>query len=239
MEPGSLVTEEGEVIAPDPAETRLRELYAADESMAIRLSMIQAADRLAVGLDGTSRSLNGPEDLRILKVTRSLADVVIVGARTARVEDYGDIRIGAELRAARESAGQDMLPDLAIVTRNGKVPEGLDPARTWIFTTEWGRALSVDGPLAKRTLAVGKNEIEVARLIGYLWLTGHRHMLCEGGPELARILMSQHLVNEFCLTTSPQPGGKGPKVPPVPQRMWLEHTLTGGGYTMERWQGLS
>ncbi len=31
MEQGSLVTDDGEVIAPDPAESRLRELYAVDD----------------------------------------------------------------------------------------------------------------------------------------------------------------------------------------------------------------
>lgn len=240
MEPGSLVTEDGEVIPPDPAERRLRELYARDDSMRIRLSMIQATDRMAVGLDGTSRTLNGPEDLRILRVTRSLADVVIVGAQTVRTEGYGDIRLGPELTAAREAAGKERLPDLAIVTRNGRgLPQDLDPDRTWIFTTEWGRAVNMTGPLARRVLTVGRNAIEVPKIIAHLCNMGHRQLLSEGGPALARILLASHLVNDFCLTTSPRPSSRGPKVPPVPPRMYKLHTLTGNGYTMQRFEGLS
>lgn len=240
MEPGSLITEDGEVIAPDPAERRLRELYGRPESMGIRLSMIQAADRMAVGLDGTARTLNGPEDLRILRVTRSLADVVIVGAQTVRVENYGDIRLGPELVAAREASGQHRLPDLAIITRNGRnLPQDLDPSRTWIFTTEWGRAVNIQGPLAKRVFTVGRNEIDVARIVGYLWTAGHRQLLCEGGPAVARLVLGAHLVNDFCLTTSPRPSSRGPKVPVVPPRMERTHRLSGGGFVMERWEGSS
>ena len=238
MEQGSLVTEDGLVLPPDPAETLLRPLYEIDDRMNVRLSMIQAADRGAVGLDGTSRSLNGPEDLRILKVTRSWADVVIVGAHTARVEDYTDIRIGQELTAVREETAPYYLspPHLAIVTRNGRVPSGLDPSRTWIFTTEWGRAASIEGSLSDRTFIVGKDTIDMGRLMGLLWTAGHRRMLCEGGPALARMWLASGLVSDFCLTTSPRPSGRGPKVPAMPPRFRLLHTLTGGGYTMERWE---
>jgi len=236
MEPGSLVTEDGRVLLPDPAERELRPLYAIDDRSGIRLSMIQSTDRGAVGLDGTSRTLNGPEDLRILKVTRSWADVVIVGAQTARVEDYKDIRIGPELASARSTDGFLWSPDLAIVTRNGRIPEGLDPLRTWIFTTEWGRAVSMEGPFRTRVFTVGRNEIEIPRILGLLRLAGHRRLLCEGGPALARLCLASALVSDFCLTTSPKPSSKGPKVPPVPERMTLRHTLHGNGFVMQRWE---
>ncbi|MES1170935.1 MAG: dihydrofolate reductase family protein [Actinomycetota bacterium] len=239
MEPGSLVLEDGTVLPPDPAETVLRPLYSIEERSSVRLSMIQASDRMAVGLDGTSRSLNGPEDHRILRVARSWADVVIVGAQTARVEGYGDIPMGPDFTEARLHDGMLWPPDLAIVTRNGRVPEGLDPLRTWIFTTEWGRAVNMKGPLAKRVIPVGKNEIDVFKIIGFLRMGGHRRILCEGGPALARLFLAQHAVSDYCLTTSPKPSSRGPKVPPVPERMQRAHALSGNGYVMERWEGLS
>jgi hypothetical protein len=88
MERGSLLTEDGVLLPPDPSEAVLRALYEIEERPSVRLSMIQAPDHGAVGVDGKSGTLNGPEDLRILRVTRSWADVVIVGAQTARVEGY-------------------------------------------------------------------------------------------------------------------------------------------------------
>ena len=236
MEPGSLVTEDGLVLPPDPAETALRPLYEVDDGYGMRLSMIQAADRMAVGLDGTSRTLNGPEDLRILRVTRSWADIVIVGAQTARSEGYGPIRLGPELISARVASGLDPLPDLAIVTRNGKLPPGLDPERTWIFTTEWGRAVTIEGPLRERVITRGATTFDVPAMIAFLRVAGYRRLLCEGGAALARMALAQAAVTDFCLTTSPRPSSRGPKVPPVPARMVKRHTLTGNGYTMERWE---
>ena len=237
MEPGTLVTDDGTVLPPDPAESALRALYEIDERYSFRLSMIQAADRMAVGLDGTSRTLNGPEDLRILRVTRSWADIVVVGAQTARTEGYGPIRMSPQLMEAREASGLAPVPDLAIVTRNGKLPPGLDPHRTWIFTTEWGRATTtIEGPLRDRVVTRGKNTLDVMSMIAWLRMCGYARLLCEGGPALARMLLEQHAVSEFCLTTSPRPSSRGPKVPPVPQRMVKLHTLTGNGYTMERWE---
>jgi len=213
MEPGSLVTEDGEVIPPDPAERRLRELYRRSATKAMRVSMIRAADGSAVGRDGTARTLNGPEDLRILRTNRSLADVVIVGAQTARVDAYGDIRLGPSLVAEREACGQSRLPDLAIITRDPqRVPQGLDPERTWIFTT-----------------------VDLPEIVDTLWEAGHRHLLCEGGPAIARLAIASGLVDDYCLTTSPYPSGPGPMVPDVPAQMQRTRHLEGGGFVMERW----
>jgi len=64
MEPGSLVTEDGEIIAPDPAERRLRELYRRSATKAMRVSMIRAADGSAVGRDGTARRCSEPATSR-------------------------------------------------------------------------------------------------------------------------------------------------------------------------------
>lgn len=235
MEPGSLVTDDGVVLPPEPAESVLRPMYEVPATTTLRLSMIQAADRMAVGLDGTSRSLNGPEDLRILRVTRSWADVVVVGAQTARTEGYEDIRLGQELQAARVAAGLTPLPDLAIITRNGRVPEGLDPQRTWLITNEWGRARDLEGPLADRVLVAGRKEVDFGRAFNLLVTAGYRRLLCEGGPQVARGFLDLGVVREFCLTTSPRPSSRGPKVPPVPKHLSLLHTLTGGGFTIERW----
>lgn len=229
MEPGSLVLEDGTVVPPDPAELVLRDLYGTPTGM--RLSMIRAADGSSVGVDGTSRSLNGPEDLRILRVTRSLADLILVGAATARSESYRDIRLPPELVAQRGSPP----PDLAIVTRSGVVPDGLDPERTWIYTTENAPAANAGGPLADRTVIVGSDQFDAASMVEHLGVMGYRSFVCEGGPQLAKALLAHNVIADFCITTSPKASGDGPKVPPVPEGARLAHTLTGNGYVMERW----
>jgi riboflavin biosynthesis pyrimidine reductase len=229
MEQGSLVLEDGTVLPPDPAEQALRGLYAIGED-SVRLSLIRAADGSAVGPDGSSRSLNGPEDLRILRVTRSLADIVIVGAQTARAERYGDIRLRPELAAAREGTPVH----LAIVTRSGELPEGLTPSLTWILTTESGRA-NVPAAWSERVVEVGRESPDPGRVVRALRERGYERLLCEGGPRLATWLMDHGVVTDYCLTTSPLPPGAGATVPAVPEGAALLHTLRGGGFTMNRW----
>jgi riboflavin biosynthesis pyrimidine reductase len=230
MEPGTLVLEDGTVLPPDPAESVLRELYALDEDLSVRLSMIRAGDGSAVGPDGTSRSLNGPEDLRILRVTRSWADVVIVGGRTALAEAYRDIRLGAALTEARVADGYLWPPHIAIVSRSGDIPEGLDPQTTLVLTT-------ADAPAASHPLAVivGDAEPQGALVVERLAARGYSRLLCEGGPNVAALLVGTGLVTDYCLTTSPLPPGDGPQVPAVPEGARLLHSLAGAGYVMERW----
>lgn len=230
MEPGSLVLEDGTVLPPEPGEPALRELYAiAPDS--VRLSLIQARDGGSVGHDGSSRSLNGAEDLRILRVTRSLADVVIVGAQTARSERYGDIRLRADLLEARGGAPVH----LAVVTRSGVLPDGLTPATTWVLTTADAAPEVRAQAGAFRVLVVGDEAPDGETVVDALRASGFSRLLCEGGPSLAGRLVGAGVVNDYCLTTSPHPSGPGPRVPAVPEHARLGASLEGGGFTMNRW----
>lgn len=223
-------------LAPDAAERALRALYAQPEGT-IRLSMIAAADGRAAGSDGSSRSINGEADLRILRTVRSLADAVLVGARTALTEGYGDIRLGADLAAQRAAAGQERLPDLAIVTWSGRIPARLDPERTWIVTTAGSpatRANPVGDP--GRILIAGRDGIEAATLKAELARVGLSRVVCEGGPDVAARLLAIGAVDDFCLTTSPLLGGTDqPLTPSAPSGWALAHRLEAEGFTMERW----
>lgn len=230
MEPGSLILEDGTVLPPEPGEPALRDLYAIGPD-SVRLSLIRARDGGSVGPDGSSRSLNGPEDLRILRVTRSLADVVIVGAETARLERYGDIRLRADLLEAR--GGE--LVHLAIVTKTGELPPGLNPATTWVLTTASSLPAVSSRAGANRVLVVGDEAPDAEALVAALRANGFTRLLCEGGPSLAATLMDANAVTDYCLTTSPHPSGPGPVVPAVPERAQLRATLAGGGFTMNRW----
>jgi riboflavin biosynthesis pyrimidine reductase len=230
MEPGSLVLEDGTVLPPEPGEAALRSLYEIGPE-SVRLSLIQARDGGSVGPDGSSRSLNGPEDLRILRVTRSLADIVIVGAETARSERYGDIRLRAALLEARGGAPVH----LAIVTRSGRIPVGLNPETTWVLTTaaavaDLGTRVGDD-----HILTVGDETLNAEELIAALRTNGFSRLLCEGGPSLASTLVEAGVVTDYCLTTSPHDSGPGPVVPAVPERARLGASLEGGGFTMNRW----
>src|SRR5680860_1163984 len=111
---------------PEPGHLDPLGLVYAHHPGVLRLGMIASADGRASGPDGSSRSLNGPADHRILRLLRAQADVVLVGGATARNEHYTDVPLPAEAAAG---------PDLAIVSHNGAIPDGLDPQRTWLVTT--------------------------------------------------------------------------------------------------------
>ena len=220
----------------DSGESKLRHLYAHPPGV-VRLGMIASHDGKASGPDGSSRSLNGPEDLRILRTLRSVADVVLVGASTARSEKYTDIRLPGALADARENAGMPGAPDLAIVTYSGDIPAGLDPERTWIITTsDSPAARAAQGPWHSRVITAGESSLDPQYVVDGLAYQGLKTVLCEGGPALAQLMLARGVVHEYCLTRSPHVGGEhSPLKPPVPPEMSLRHRLEGGGFVMERW----
>ena len=77
--------------------------------------MVQSLDG-GVSSDDVSADLGSPADQEIFRTLRSLADVILVGAETARKENYGPPKLSAELQAQRESRGQQPLPEIAVVS---------------------------------------------------------------------------------------------------------------------------
>lgn len=232
----TLLGDAPEEIAPDPLETRLRTLYAHRPGV-VRLGMLVTTDGRAAAADGSSGSLGGPEDARIMHVLRSLCDVVVVGAQTARRERYADIVLPGPMIEARERLGQRATVDIAVATHGGILPPGLTPERTWVLTHGGSPAISRLGPAwASRIIIAGADDLSPRTALRELVSHGLPRMLCEGGPTLARRLLQRSIIDEYCLTESPRQGGaQAPETPPVPPDMAAAHTLEGGGFTMRRW----
>ena len=95
----------------------LRELL--DLPSAVALSFVISLDGQLVGPDGSSRSLSSDIDLELLRRLRASADVVVVGKRTAEIEQYSPIRVRPEFEALRVAAGLAPHPALVIVDRTG------------------------------------------------------------------------------------------------------------------------
>lgn len=226
-----------DVLLPDAAESGLASLYR-QRPHTVRLGMIASTDGKAAGPDGSSRTLNGPEDLRILRTLRAQADVVLVGAQTARRERYGAIAVPAAMADQRRNGGLGAQVQLAIVTRSGNLPLGLDPSSTWIITTAGSPASHrLDAKWEPRIIYAGSTQASPRTIVRELATRGMTRVLCEGGPTLANSLLERGLVEDYCLTTSPEPGGESAiQTPPVPDGFVLAHELIGGGFTMRRWR---
>ena len=69
----------------------------------LRANMVASADG-AASLDGRSGGLSGPGDRMVFTVLRSLADLILVGAGTARAERYRPAH-AAELWAGLRAPG--------------------------------------------------------------------------------------------------------------------------------------
>lgn len=67
--------------------------------------MIFSADG-AAAFGGRAGPLSCPTDQRLLRILRGLADVVLVGAGTARAENYGPVKLSDAARARRHHEGR-------------------------------------------------------------------------------------------------------------------------------------
>jgi riboflavin biosynthesis pyrimidine reductase len=76
----------------------------------VRATMVASVDGAAQGADGRSGTINNSVDVEVFQQLRATAEVILVGAGTARAEGYGPVAtpmrvVGHALPAALEGAG--------------------------------------------------------------------------------------------------------------------------------------
>lgn len=174
----------------------------------VRAGMVLSADGSAAQ-DGSSRPLSTPADRSAFRALRALCDVVLVGAGTARAEDYAGVPLRAELVAWRREAGLPDRPRLAVVTRTGR----LDPSSRLFDEPPLVVApVGVADGLRDRAevLEAGEGEVDLPAALETLRRRGLPGVLCEGGPSLLAALLADGLLDEVCWTVVPRLVGGGP-----------------------------
>lgn len=182
----------------------------------VGVCMIASLDG-AVAVDGKSGPLGNPNDLAVLLALRELADVVMVGAGTARGEGYGPPRKPG-LR-------------IGVVTNSGAVD-----LTTALFTSRAGFLIAPDSaPIDESAVDVvraGSERVELGLALSRLdaLVPDVRFVQVEGGPTLNAGLLADDLVDELDLTISPHlVGDDSARVthgaPPVDARFALAHLL--------------
>ena len=161
---------------------------------------------------GTSGGLGGPGDRRLFGVQRELADVIVVGAGTARAESYGGVRLTAPQRHARRERGQSEVPPIALVTRSGVLEHDL-PVLTasevtplvLTCTSAAGNARTRLGRAAEVLDCSGADPdaVDLAVALRRLADRGLLRILTEGGPSLLGAFIARQLLDELCLTSAP------------------------------------
>ncbi len=194
-------------------DTLLR-LYAYPDGLALPLLRGNAIASLDGGATtaGTSGGLGGLGDRRLFALQRELADVIVVGAGTARAESYGGVRLTAPQRQSRRERGQSEVPPIALVTRSAVLERDL-PVLTASEVTPLVLTCAVAAGDARIRLG-GAAEVldcsgddpaavDLAVALRRLADRGLLRVLTEGGPSLLGAFVARQLLDELCLTSAP------------------------------------
>ncbi|BBY54239.1 pyrimidine reductase family protein [Mycobacterium koreense] len=231
---------------------RLAQLYAYPEAIErswVRSNFVASLDGAATA-DGRSGGLGGPGDRYLFAKLRELADVVIVGAGTARAENYGGVHLDATTRQDRSQRGQLEVPPVALVTRSGRLDTtmrvfGDSEVTPLVLTCTTSVPATADrlGDSAEVLDCSGHDPdaVDLDTALGLLAERDLRRVLTEGGPTLHGTLLQRGLLDELCLTVAPMMvGGQARRITTGPLggrvAMRCAHLLTDpAGYLYTRY----
>ncbi|MBW0014839.1 pyrimidine reductase family protein [Mycobacterium sp.] len=215
----------------------------------VRANFIASVDGGATA-EGKTGTLAGPGDRLVFHLLRELADVIVVGAGTVRIEGYSGAHLGVAQRQRRQARGQSEVPRLAIVTRSGGLERDMPVfTRTEVAplvltctaaAEETRRRL---GDLCEVVDCSGGNsgDVDEAVLLAALGARGMHRILTEGGPMLLGAFIQRDMLDELCLTIAPYlVGGHALRIATGPAqlltRMRCAHILTDeAGYLYTRY----
>ncbi|MEP9363509.1 dihydrofolate reductase family protein [Nocardioides sp. CN2-186] len=156
--------------------------------------MVHTVDGAATGDSGKSGSINNAVDKQVFEQLRALADVIVVGAGTARIEGYRPVD-----------------RPLVVISRGAEVPEGLrdapagsvevmplgDPIafKSMLVERGWSNILCEGGPSLLATLVAGGAVDELCATI-VPQLVGGEHPRILQGPPVDVPLRLQTLLEE-------------------------------------------
>jgi riboflavin biosynthesis pyrimidine reductase len=169
----------------------------------VLVNMVASIDG-ATTVDGQSRGLGDGDDLAMFKALRAVPDVILVGAGTARADNYGPIRLDEERIERRRASGRQDLPRLAILSGH----LDLDPGAKLFSNPEMPPMIltgkDADSDRVKTLKAVAEvvvfDDLNVESVLGH-FETGV--ILCEGGPRLNAQLAAVAAIDELNLTVAP------------------------------------
>ncbi len=204
-------------------ETELEQLYAHPTGPAdrwVRTNFVTTLDGSIYGPNGRSGSINTESDHHLFALQRAQADVILVGAGTARAEGYRAVDLTPWQRELRQRSGLADFPALAIVTST----LSLDPALATPTQGSGGPVIIISTddhddaatePFRSAGIDVwqlGRDHVELPRVIQRLVGLGLPRVLCEGGPRLHHGLLAAGLVDELAITLAPTVvGGEAPR----------------------------
>ncbi|MET0764576.1 MAG: dihydrofolate reductase family protein [Blastococcus sp.] len=235
-------------LLPDPGpldDAGLVDAYRLPAGRSLRVNFVVSLDG-AVTVDGRSKGLGSPGDLRIFRALRALADVVLVGHGTASAEGYGPIAPDSPVGRLRASIGRPPTAPVAVVSRRASLEPDSALVTGAVSPTILITCASAD-PARRAALAdagvtvlvCGEDDVDLALALDRLAELGHEQVLCEGGPQLLRAALTAGVVDELDLSVAPfLVGGEARllgSVLPDPVRLELRQLLEEDGTLFTRY----
>ncbi|MCU1617136.1 MAG: bifunctional deaminase-reductase domain protein [Frankiales bacterium] len=193
----------------------LVEAYRAPDGRWLRVNFVGSLDGV-VAVEGRSGPLGGPGDLRVFRLLRALADVVLVGWGTASSEGYRPVAPDSPVGRLRAELGRPAELPVAVVSRRASLAPGdlLGGAPTILITSEAAdesrlRPLEDAGVTV---LVCGEDDVDLPRALDLLAEHGLERITCEGGPQLLRAALAAGVVDELDLTIAPALVGAGTRL---------------------------
>ena len=187
--------------------------YETDQQNWVRANMIISQDGHFVGPSDSSRDLTGESDLKLLLLLRALSDVVLVGANTARNENYRQPKARNEFAFLNRKP-----PRLAVVSSSLEFDltrplfnGGQEPTIVFNLGSNAPSAELLKIAQVIQLPTEGSISSFATNLIAKLFELGLRKITCEGGPSLLAQLLKVDAIDEYDLTISPITVGGSPQ----------------------------
>lgn len=227
------------------SDQQLLRAYAPPRTPWLRMNFVSSLDGAATR-GGRSGHLGDSADRRLFELLRWRADVVLLGAGTARVEGYGAMRLAEDATRWRVAHGLSAQPVFAVVS--GALD--LDPASP-IFTQAPVTPIVftvAEAPALRRSelaqvaevVDVGRRTVDPAAIRAQLAERGLKRIHGEGGPTLFGTFLATGVVDELCLTLAPTlESGAAARIahgaPTAPTEMELVGILRSGSELLLRY----
>jgi 5-amino-6-(5-phosphoribosylamino)uracil reductase len=151
-----------------------------------------------------------PEDFAHLEYQTSLADLILVGARTIRLEKATFIINNPELLAGRKIRGQSPQPITCVVSHSLDLPPNLpffsQEIERWIFTAQASLERSSDATILGKQAELfgfGDTDLDWDKAYNLIAERGIRKVVLLGGGSLTASLFKAGRIDDWWLTIWP------------------------------------
>lgn len=180
-----------------------------NETEWLAVNFVSSADG-AAEVGGRAARLSNPTDQKVLKLGSDLADVLLVGARTAMIENFRGLHPDKETEQRRRRHRLSAIAPTAVVTTGDTLPgdapvvtEAKVPTIVVTCNAAPAHKRRAWKDAGAEVLVSGDTTVDLPAALNTLAERGLRRIDCEGGPHLFGSLLAAGMVDELRLTLSP------------------------------------